>query len=341
MQTSANILTISEELIKLVTPSSDSLFRCTQCQGVAINHRRCTNNSCTGFFCGFCVATWTSCPLCHSANNSSHDPLIESWIVETIKNSDARCNVCLQTFKFQEITAHLSICKKPCEKCGATLSYASVGTHASLCPEEIIKCIECNHQMIRKDETLHKQNHCQETTLMCSCGTFFKRKDQKSHLELHQTNLKTVDDDLERLNNELGIILHTIETTKKKKENIESHLRIEPQVRLNFSSPGSKKSYTTLKHDIPTHSLSFKDAAVKVLRDNGGSLHVNDIMSRITEQKLVHTTGQTPDKTLGAILYDSPLFKLTAPATFTLHELVEKNSPCEKSKFTMIKRSDV
>ena len=49
-------------------------------------------------------------------------------------------------------------------------------------------------------------------------------------------------------------------------------------------------------------NLSFKDAAITVLRQQGKPLHYVEIFDKITEQKLINTAGKTPEQTLLAAI---------------------------------------
>ena len=86
----------------------------------------------------------------------------------------------------------------------------------------------------------------------------------------------------------------------------------------------------------PTPSLSFKEAAIVVLKQERGKyLHVGEIMKRIMQQKLLNTVGQTPERTLCAVLHEHNFFVLSATiaSTFTLDEtlLAKYNSTSRKT----------
>jgi restriction system protein len=53
--------------------------------------------------------------------------------------------------------------------------------------------------------------------------------------------------------------------------------------------------------------MRFKDAAFKILKENGGTLHYDAITDMALEQGLLDTQGQTPHATMGALLYTDTL----------------------------------
>ncbi|MBM3150471.1 MAG: hypothetical protein FJZ88_10675, partial [Chloroflexi bacterium] len=59
---------------------------------------------------------------------------------------------------------------------------------------------------------------------------------------------------------------------------------------------------TTDKEPQPSY-LSYKEAALRVLRDAGQSLNAQEITTRAIKQELINPQGLTPDATMGAQLY--------------------------------------
>ena len=77
--------------------------------------------------------------------------------------------------------------------------------------------------------------------------------------------------------------------------------------------------------------MTILEAATQVLREEGKSLHVDEITKHILSRGLWKTSGRTPNKTVGATLYKGhSFFSLTAPSTFGLKEW-ESSSGCATS----------
>ncbi len=72
-------------------------------------------------------------------------------------------------------------------------------------------------------------------------------------------------------------------------------------------------------------SLTYKEAAHRVLIEAGLPLHAHEIARRAIDAGLVVTTGKTPQATMEAALCvavrgTEPLFVRTAPRTFSLRD---------------------
>ena len=72
---------------------------------------------------------------------------------------------------------------------------------------------------------------------------------------------------------------------------------------------------------------SFKDAALKILKEAGKPLHVKEITEIALKNNLIKTNGKTPDATMNARLItdinlkkEKSLFIKTAPAIFYLNK---------------------
>ena len=72
-----------------------------------------------------------------------------------------------------------------------------------------------------------------------------------------------------------------------------------------YGPPGTGKTYNAallakylVKDNSPHVSLTFRHAAIKVLKEAGKPMHYKEITSKIIEQDLVLTTGETPECTL-------------------------------------------
>ena len=53
--------------------------------------------------------------------------------------------------------------------------------------------------------------------------------------------------------------------------------------------------------------MQFKDAAYEVLKETGKALHYNEITDLAKRKGILHTDGQTPHATMGALLYTDTL----------------------------------
>lgn len=53
--------------------------------------------------------------------------------------------------------------------------------------------------------------------------------------------------------------------------------------------------------------MQFKDAAYEILKEAGGPLHYNEITDRAQKKNILTTSGQTPQSTMGALLYTDTL----------------------------------
>ena len=66
--------------------------------------------------------------------------------------------------------------------------------------------------------------------------------------------------------------------------------------------------------------VTFREAAIRVLRESGRPLTVEEITDRALESGLIEPSGKTPAATMSAVLYrdareaDSPFVKLSMPA---------------------------
>ena len=83
--------------------------------------------------------------------------------------------------------------------------------------------------------------------------------------------------------------------------------------------------------------MQFKDAAYKILKEAGQPLHYRDIAERALIAGLLETSGQTPEATMGAMLYTDTLnpdsrfrrgdqrgtFALKMPSTGTIQQQIE------------------
>lgn len=83
--------------------------------------------------------------------------------------------------------------------------------------------------------------------------------------------------------------------------------------------------------------MQFKDAAYEILKQAGKPLHYNQITERAQAANLLETVGQTPQATMGALLYTDTLkpdsrfrrgdekgtFALKAPISISIHQQIE------------------
>ena len=79
-----------------------------------------------------------------------------------------------------------------------------------------------------------------------------------------------------------------------------------------YGPPGTGKTHNAkllaeylVKDNSPHASLTFKYAAIKVLKDAGKPMHYKEITSKIMEQGLVLTTGETPECTLIKVICEN------------------------------------
>lgn len=72
-----------------------------------------------------------------------------------------------------------------------------------------------------------------------------------------------------------------------------------------------------------TKTMSMREAAHKLLDEEGGPLKVNTITKRAMDKGLIKTEGKTPEATMGAVLgtnakRDDAEFVRTRPGTYGL-----------------------
>src|SRR5450756_2963844 len=82
--------------------------------------------------------------------------------------------------------------------------------------------------------------------------------------------------------------------------------------------------------------MKVRDAALKVLSEASGPLHVEQITEKMLSQRLWETAGKTPSATVAATLYshiknnpESSPFILVAPQTFYLRPGYESVVPIQ------------
>ncbi|KAL0486153.1 histone-lysine N-methyltransferase [Acrasis kona] len=83
--------------------------------------------------------------------------------------------------------------------------------------------------------------------------------------------------------------------------------------------------------------ISFRDASLQMLQNNGGPLSAVELAKRAIDEGLVVTQGKTPDRTIAAMIYneirhraDSP-FVLHSPGVFSLKEFGGEPAPKKRA----------
>jgi hypothetical protein len=95
-----------------------------------------------------------------------------------------------------------------------------------------------------------------------------------------------------------------------------------PQQRTNFAIDNRRQEIPTLRPNTEALSDRFIDrtipqAVTLLLREEGGSLHVNEIYNRLLEGGFKFT-GQNPTISIAVSLNRNSRFRKTAPGTFDL-----------------------
>ncbi len=72
--------------------------------------------------------------------------------------------------------------------------------------------------------------------------------------------------------------------------------------KLERASSSSPSPYGAEILRIGSSPLSFKDAAIEILKTSGSSIHYKEITKLAVEKKLLTSTGLTPDQTMSATL---------------------------------------
>jgi hypothetical protein len=90
---------------------------------------------------------------------------------------------------------------------------------------------------------------------------------------------------------------------------------------------------------IPARLVSFRLAAIRVLKESKQPLHSDEITRRALEQNLIETSGATPELTMGAVLAtdikvkkEKSPFVRKAPATFALNPNYKEEEEKEEEK---------
>ncbi|MEM2139695.1 winged helix-turn-helix domain-containing protein [Nitrososphaera sp.] len=93
--------------------------------------------------------------------------------------------------------------------------------------------------------------------------------------------------------------------------------------------------------------VSFRLAAIRILKEAGGPLHPEEITKRALEQKLIETSGATPELTMHALLAtdikvkkDKSPFIRKAPARFALNPSYKEAEKEEEEKEEVTTREE-
>ncbi len=153
---------------------------------------------------------------------------------------------------------------------------------------------------------------------------------------------------------ELMKYLNMSQNTNRSFSDIEEYAKIlkKGQQIIFFGAPGTGKThYANLlaqyfTENSVTPTMTFRSAAIKILKDKGEPMHYNNIWKKAFEQKLVETRGKTPAETLLASITadiktngEDSIFRKTNTGTYELNseeieELkISEETESEKNQF--------
>ncbi len=132
-------------------------------------------------------------------------------------------------------------------------------------------------------------------------------------------------------------LMSSQETTQNLANSEFSKILLKKQQLIFYGPPGTGKTYTATKlakeiiqNNSSNSTLTFRAAAIKILKDEGQALHYEEITKRVLAQKLVQTKGETPEfALLKEMSYDiqqkgnSSIFKKISKGVYSLNPDVE------------------